>query len=455
MNGAFAYKQVGEYDKAIKMYELFINKYGDEKTLAKLEQDKSPKYKERVGYLRQAYDTLSKSYVLFFNYRAAAETYDRISSINRFEQKDRRDAARNALVLYSNMADRDKMSAVRLRLLSLGPSTEEKAEAEFIVADSDMKAWDPRGSDDGVNRNARTRATQAMTGYYDAHKNDPAASKYVVQAAYDVALMRQSSDANADDWRERTIAAFEKYRANAPTKDGKNEALGSAQAGMAAESEYALIDSDLKKNFDYDTGHHRYAGSSVDVIKKYQADVVDAKRMQGKLQHVIDAYASPEWATAALSRQGSLYDSLRTGLYNTHAPQLKLADDKTEKILKRFEQSTNPDDQDKADQIRQRLTEAWRSARERELAGADEAMVHFYAQSLAIAKRYNVRNAAVNRANQRLAFFTDILGEAKMAKYTQGIAGLDYREGLFLQTRPGLIAAPPVQPLPPPTVGVP
>ncbi|HEY3595349.1 MAG TPA: hypothetical protein VGL13_15790, partial [Polyangiaceae bacterium] len=453
MNGAFAYKQVGEYDKAIKMYELFINNYGDEKTLAKLEQDKSPKYKERVGYLRQAYDILSKSYVLFFNYRAAAETYDKISSIQRFEPKDRKEAARNALVLYSNMADRDRMSSVRQRLLSLSPTPQEKAEADFIVADSDMKAWDPRGSDEGVNRNARTRATQTMTQYYDANKNNAAASKYVVQAAYNVANMRQASGTETDDWRERTIGAFEKYRASAPTKDGKNEAIGSAEAGMAAESEYTLIDGDLKKSFDYDTGHHRYAGSSVDVIKKYQADAVDAKRMQGKLQHVIDTYASPEWATAALSRQGSLYDSLRTGLYNTHPPQLKLADDKTEKILKRFEQSSNPDDQDKADQIRQRLTEAWRTARERELGSADEAMIHFYAQSVALSKRYNVRNQAVNRANQRLAFFTDILGEAKMAQYTKGISGLEYREGLFLQTRPGLIAAPPVQPLPPPAVG--
>jgi tetratricopeptide (TPR) repeat protein len=36
MNGAYAYKQVGEYDKAIAMYELFIARYGDEKTLQKL-----------------------------------------------------------------------------------------------------------------------------------------------------------------------------------------------------------------------------------------------------------------------------------------------------------------------------------------------------------------------------------------------------------------------------------
>src|SRR5207253_732622 len=85
-------------------------KIGDEKTLAKLEADKNPKYAERVKYLKQAYDTLSKSYVLFFNYRTAAETYDKISSINRFEEKDRREAARNALVLYSNMGDTAKMT---------------------------------------------------------------------------------------------------------------------------------------------------------------------------------------------------------------------------------------------------------------------------------------------------------------------------------------------------------
>src|SRR5260370_14973174 len=132
-----------------------------------------------------------------------------------------------------------------------------------------------------------------------------------------------------------------------------------------------------------------------------------------------------------------------------------MADDKTEAVLKRYEESDNPDDQDKADQIRQRLTEAWRATRERELNSADEAMIHFYAQSVALAKRYNVRNAAVNRANQRLAFFTDILGEAKMKKYTAGIQGLDYRERLFLQTRPALLASPAPHPLPPPPVGPP
>src|SRR5258708_12710365 len=98
-----------------------------------------------------------------------------------------------------------------------------------------------------------------------------------------------------------------------------------------------------------------------------------------------------------------------------------MADDKTEALLKRFEKSDNPDDQDKADQIRQRLTEAWRATRDRELNSADEAMIHFYAQSVALAKRYNLRNAPLNRANHSLPFFTPTPAKAQPAHYTPAI----------------------------------
>src|SRR5262249_51615893 len=95
MNGAYCYKQVGDYDQAIAMYTLFIKEYGNEENLAKLEKGdpnatppKTPdqkRYAERVKYLKQAYDALSASYVLFFNYRTAAETYDTISRNARFD----------------------------------------------------------------------------------------------------------------------------------------------------------------------------------------------------------------------------------------------------------------------------------------------------------------------------------------------------------------------------------
>ena len=164
-----------------------------------------------MKYLKQAYDTLSAAYVLFFNYRAAAETYDKISSINRFEEAERRDAARNALVLYANMGDTAKMTAVRQRLMTLGPSAQEKAEADYIVADSDMKAWDPRGADDGANRNARQRATNSMSSTTTPTRTTRAAGKYVVEAAYNVARMRAGGGhqrrrvAQEDDRRLRAV----------------------------------------------------------------------------------------------------------------------------------------------------------------------------------------------------------------------------------------------------------
>ena len=440
MNGAYAWRQIGEYDRAIAMYELFIEHYGDEKTLAQLEAERSPKYQERVAYLKQAFDTLSTAYVQFFSYRKAAETYDKVSQNRRFEQQERREAARNALILYANIGDIAKMDAARTRLHSLGASAEERAEADFLVADSEFKMWNPRGGDEGANRTARIRAIQALTKFYDSNRNSSAAARYVVEAAYKIAVMRRAAgERSAADWWRNTIAAFERYKAAAPVVDGRSQALGSREAAFGAEAEYTLLDEEIRANFDYETGHHRFSGLATDVLNEYRAQAQKAAAYHDRLQRVIDAYASPEWAAAALSRQGSLYDSLRTGLYYSRP---KLFDERTERILRRFEESDDPDDLEKVDQIRQERTEAWRMARERELAGADEVMVVRYAQSIVVAKRFNVRNAAVDRAIQRLAFFTDIIGEAKMTQYASGVQGLDYQEGLFVRARPGKTAEP-------------
>lgn len=461
MNGAYCYKQVGEYDKAIEMYELFISRYGDEKTLTKLEKGDAKanppvaadpeKYKDRVKYLKMAYDALSSAYVLFFSYRKAAETYDTISQTERFDQKDRRDAAKNALTLFANMGEQAKIDALRKRLAALGASAEEKAEADFIVARADMNSWDERGRDEGANRAARQRAIASMTRYHDANKNSNDASKYVVIAAYNVAkLKRAGNETGYQDWYKKTIAAFEKYKASAPTKDGKSTALGSDQARMAAEAEFTLLDVEIREKFDYDTGHHRYSGTTVDVIKDYRNDANDAKKYHDRLQHVIDAYLSPEWVVAARSRQGSLYDSLRTGLYNARPPALKLYSDKEEKLLKKLEESDNPAYQDKADQFRQNRVETWRTTRDREITDADKVMVRRFVESYVLGRKYNISNPAVDHAVERLAFFTEILGDDKLREYSQGVEGFSYTERMFLRSRPGITREPEVQPVPNP-----
>jgi tetratricopeptide (TPR) repeat protein len=463
MNGAYSYKKVGEYDQAIAMYELFIKEYGNEDNLKKLEKGepdaKPPKapdpkrYAERVKYLKDAYDALSSSYVLFFNYRQAAESYETIAKNKRFEQPARRDAARNAVLLYANIGDRDKMISSRQTFMDLSPPAEQKADIDYLVASADLKAWDETGPDEGANQSARVKALAAMQAFYAANKGNAAAAQFVVDAAANVAkLFKAGRDANKHkDWCKNTRDAFEKYRTTVGLQDGKSKALGSPEADMAAECAYEAIDEKIKAEFDYDTAHHRYAGVIDKVKKAFDEDVKKANDVYFKeLQSVTTTYLSRNWSVAARARQGSLYDSCRTGLFNARPPGLKLYTDKEEKLLKLAETSDRDDLQQQADAIRQKRREDWRSARERSLNDADQAMVKFYAESIVWAKAWKVRNPAVDYAIRRLAFFTDIIGDAKMREWTQGIVDpetqkpFEYQDGMFLRTRPGM--TPPLTP---------
>ncbi|HET9959384.1 MAG TPA: tetratricopeptide repeat protein [Polyangiaceae bacterium] len=461
MNGAYAYKQVGEYDKAIEMYELFISRYGSAQTLNKLKNGDPKaqppvapdpkKYEDRVGYLKNAYDALASAYVLFFNYPRAAETYDKIANNDNFKQADRREASRQALSLYSSLGDRTGMTRARQKFLDLGASPKEMAEADFIVASAELKRWDPYSPDTGGNATARRAAQRAMDDYYDANKNKDPAAQFVVQAAYWGARTRKAvTSGDTNKYWQNTINAFDKWKRLAPQEAGRSTALGSREAGMAAEGEFALVDEDLTKKFDYESGFHRYKGTVVEVLQKYRNDVVEARRWDERLQHVIDAYLSPEWTAAALARQGTVWDSVRTGLYNTRPPELRMFDAKQEALLKRAESSDNPDLQARADEIRVSVQQGFRDAREKELAGADELMVDRYGKAIMVARRYSVSNPAVTRAIRRLAFMTEVVGEAKMRQYTASVKDLNYTDGMFLRMRPGQVAAPKPEGWPPP-----
>ena len=125
-------------------------------------------------------------------------------------------------------------------------------------------------------------------------------------------------------------------------------------------------------------------------------------------------------------------------------PSLKLYSAKEEKLLKLAETSDREDLQETADAIRQKRREDWRAARERQLADGDKPMVKFYTEAVVYGRAFKVRNAAVDMAIQRLAFYTNILGDAKLRDLTQGVLDPEtkqpfvYSDGLFLRTRPGM-----------------
>jgi hypothetical protein len=462
MNGAYAYKQVGEYDKAIEMYELFIARYGsDEKLRQVREGDPSAeppiepepgKYADRVKYLKMAFDALASSYVLFFDYPRAAATFEKIGQTDHFPEVDRREAARQSLTLAASLADEPGMRRARQNFAALGASPRELAEADFVIASSALKQWDPRSPDRGANRDARERAERAMRSYHDLNARNASASEFAVEAAYWVAKTKHAAGDRAErQWWEATKQAFEAFRRSAPVKaDGTSGALGSRQAAFAAEAAFVQLDETIQRSFDYDSGQHRFAGTTVEVLGQYRKGAVLAQTHYDALQRIVDDYASPEWATAAIARQGSLYDSLRTGLYDVRAPALKMFDKKTEALLLRAENSDSLELQEQADAVRMRVETGWREARDRELDSADQVMIDRYGNAITLARRYNVSNPAVVRAIQRLAFFTDVIGEAKLQQHTGRVPNLDYSPGLFLRLRPGLVTAPRAQGMPPP-----
>src|SRR5690606_12206178 len=258
--------------------------------------------------------------------------------------------------------------------------------------------------DKGANQQARIAAQNSMIQYHDANRGKASANKYVVHAAYKAAEAKRAGGAGSADWWKSTIAAYDRYAAGLPKKGGKSEAAGSAEASMAAEAEYVLIDADLKKTFDYESGHHRYKGTAVEVVAQYNKDAGKAKEWYDKLQVIVDKYVSQKWATVAIARQGSVYDSLRTGLYNTRPPELKMFSDDVERKLRIAEESGDPDLEDQADQIRTQVRDAWTKKRDTELDSADRIVVDRYAVAVMLAQRYNLSHESITRSIRRLAF---------------------------------------------------
>jgi tetratricopeptide (TPR) repeat protein len=474
MNAAFAYKQVGDFTRAIDMYNRFITTYGSEAKLTALQKGdpvkKTPpdakEYASRVGYLAQAYGELSTTYYSFFNYQRAAETQEKISSNTRFDDKKRKDAAAAAMELYNALGQRDKMTAQYKILTSLHPDADEQASADYTVANYDYKQWNPAAGDAGTNRSARIAAESALIGFWTKEHAKGPAAKYAEEAAYQIAKMKKSvGDPGYHGWLKSVLGEWQFLDTAPAGKDGKKSSQQPPYVDYAAEAEFTPIDEELKQKYDYASGFHHYAGSVEEVIGKvdpktgkttskgkYQVDAEQANKYDVALEHIIKTYLSLDWVPAAFARKGTVWDSLRTGLYNTVPPALKYFTPQQEAQLRVLENSGRDDLADKADQIRSAVKEAWRTNKEKELGGTDTLMVRYYAMAVAYARKFNIRNPFVANAINRLAYYTDVIGDAKMREYVTSTIDptdpskqghLAYTDGMFVQQRPGLTAVPP------------
>mgnify|MGYP001077764809 CR=1 FL=1 len=463
MNAAYAYKQVGEYNKAIELYNRFISEYGSNERLTALQKGdpktkSAPdpkKYAERVKYLGDAYDALGTTYYSFFNYTRAAETYEKVSANERFDEPKRRDAAKNAMILYANMGQREKMLAEYRTLVRLHPTAEDKADADYRVASFDYKQWDSKGADSGTNRQNRIQGEGALIQYYQANRNNAGAGKYVVEAAYSIAKMKRAG--NEGDWKtwlSSTVSAWDSLRA----RNG-SEAQKPPYVDYAAEAAFTLLDDEITTKFDL-ASKHTYPATVPEILGdaktgkkgKYQLNAEEAQKWDLRLENeIIKKYESLEWVPAAFARQGAIFDTLRSGLYNT--VKVKLFNAQGERLLNTMRNSGRDDLMNQADQLEDAAKDFWKQKKQQELDGADEIMVRRYGTSVAYARKYSVKNAAITKAIGRLAYYTDIIGDAKMQQYvtntpdptTKGATKLTYSQNQYVQTRPGLTALPAAQ----------
>jgi tetratricopeptide (TPR) repeat protein len=494
INSAFCYKQVGEFNRAIDDYNLFISNYGSETLLDRLDRGgvdpKDPskgkqapnpaEYKDRIKYLGMAYDALSTTYYGFFAYQKAAESFAKIANNQRFDDARRGNASHIAMVLYSNLGDRANMS--RMYDISVDPKMRltgpKRAEADYLKASFDYGQWNPSGSDSGANAAARRQAIATLTAFHNAEKNKADSARFEVESAYRIGKMMQAAgDPAYRTWFKTTIGDWEFFKSHPQTTtgaDGKpvqTQATDAPYSDYGAEADFTLQDEDIHEKFDYATNHHHYAGIVQDIISAVDKDLGEAeKTWRPPLEHVATLYGSFEWAAAATARIGSLYDSIRTGLdlvvpkyFN---PKQQALIDKLQKIV---DQLNNAGQTDKADQVQQQIDDTrdqvrgkWRETKDKYMELCNQKMVSRYVTAALIARKYNAKNAAVQAGVSRLAYFTDFMGDDKMKPYVENTpdplepsSKLVYVPGEFLQWRSGVVAAPPPNGEPPPLPSAP
>ena len=383
----------------------------------------------------------------------------------RFDETKRKVAARNAIVLFASMGQKDKMQSEYRTLNTLHPTPEEKANADFLVANYDYTQWDSHGNDTGTNRQSRLAAEQSLTNFYQQNRNKPEASKYALMAAYQIGHMQKTAnDPRFRGWFKQVPQAWEFMKNRGAAKDGKPEALSPPFVDYAAEAEFTLLDEQIADQWDKKPDRTKYCGNLEAVLGKYDkagqrikdgayiTDARQADKYDQALDKIARTYPSVEWTPAAIARQGTIYDGLRTGLYNTTTAKgscFTLFSPQQESVLKQMENSGRDNLIDQAGQIRDAAREGWRTKKESELGGTDAVMVRRYAQAVYLARKYNVRNAFVNKAIAKLAYYTDIIGDAKMKEYVTATSDptdpskkLDYKDGQFVQSRPGLTSTP-------------
>lgn len=418
LNAAYAWRKAGEGKKAALLYERVIaeTEVGEDGKVSA-----STSAKEANAH---AYDGLLALHHETFDYASLAATNARLARSPLATESRRREAAMQALLVDAGLGDRDAMVEMHGVHGSLHPSANERIAADYRVSVFEYDVW--AAADHTARDQARTRATRSLVAFVRAHERETSA--LLVEASYRIAMLkRDAREPDANTWLRQTVQRRDNSAAG--------EARKAPHAEHAAEAALLLIDEEMAA-FDSPT-RHSYGGTPREILRKYRDNAKVAVALDERLEReVVRRYgsAAPEWVLAAVARQGALFDTLRTGLYN--ATKVTYFDAQGEAVVASL-RKTNPD---RAVELEDVAKDTWRSSKKKELEDADTIMVRRYATAAHEARRLDIHNnPVIARALGRLVYFTEILGDSAMERYvtstpdpsTKGATKLAYTSSMY------------------------
>ena len=486
INSAFCYKQVGEFNKAIELYQLSSATTAARTSSSRLQNGgRIPRRSEgRRRIRRSTRSASSTSGWRTTRCRRRTTASSRTSARPSRSARSRRNPRFDDAQRVERGAHRDGPLLEPRRPLEHEPDVRHPRRPEDAPADREarrgrlpagelrLRPVEPDGQRTSAG-NAAARIQAIATLDAVPHREQGQAGVGALRAR--VGVPHRQDDAVGgrpgvpelvqDDHRA-TGRTSSRTRHSVAAADGKAAQIRRPTRRTRTTAARPTSRSSTRRSsasFDYATGHHHYTGN---VGRRDQGGRQGPRRGREEVATRSSStsrreYGSFEWAAAATARIGTLYDSIRTGLdlvvpkyfTPTAGRAARQAAERSPTSSTRRVRATRPTRcQQAIDDTKDAVRSKWRATKDQYLEVCNQKMVGKYVTAALIARKYNVKDPAVQNAVARLAFFTDYLGDDKMKAYVENTpdpldpnSKLVYVNGEFLQWRSGVVTTPPAE----------
>ena len=270
-----AYKQVGEYGKAIGMYDKFISEYGSDERLTALQKGSAKEHRPGPEEVRGRASSSSArrttrsrtTYYGFFNYQKAAETFEKIGRTRASTKPSARTprATRCSSTRAWGSATRRRATTTRSSACTRRPTRRPTRTTSSRTTTTSNGTRRSRTTGRTATRGSAAEA--ALERFYGANRGQPRGLQ--VLAAGSVLGLQDEEDrrtTRATARRRRPPSRHGSFHAQRARKDGKARGHDGSVRGLRRGG---AVLAHLRRDppeYDIETGHHKYAGTVPDII---------------------------------------------------------------------------------------------------------------------------------------------------------------------------------------------